>query len=150
MRAAVPWVALALLIIIGLGAYIYLDKRAEAYRYLFPGLIGFGLFVIFPLLYTVVVSLTRYSSSNLLPYERALSLFQQDTISAGGSAYNYKLLLQPGGDFRLYLEDDKNSSRRFISDPFELNAQGSRSWRDADPTRKFWPKALLSRASPWC
>ena len=119
------WVALALLIIIGLGAYIYLDKRAEAYRYLFPGLIGFGLFVIFPLLYTVVVSLTRYSSSNLLPYERALSLFQQETISAGGSAYNYKLLLQPGGDFRLYLEDDKNSSRRFISDPFELNAQGS-------------------------
>jgi maltose/maltodextrin transport system permease protein len=119
------WVALALLIIIGLGAYVYLDKRAEAYRYLFPGLIGFGLFVLFPLLYTVVVSLTRYSSSNLLPYERALSLFRQDTVSAGGSVYNYKLLLEPSGDFRLYLEDDKNPSQRFTSEEFELNPKAS-------------------------
>jgi maltose/maltodextrin transport system permease protein len=119
------WVALAFLVIIGLGAYVYLNKRAEAYRYLFPGLIGFGLFVIFPLLYTVVVSLTRYSSSNLLPYERALSLFQQETVSAGGSAYNYKLLLEPSGDFRLYLEDDKNPSQRFASEAFELNPKAS-------------------------
>ena len=117
------WVALVLLIIIGLGAYIYLDNRAEAYRYLFPGLIGFGLFVIFPLLYTVVISLTRYSSSHLLPYERALSLFQEETFSAGGPTYNYKLLLQPDGRFSVYLEEDRNSSRRFISEPFELNAK---------------------------
>jgi maltose/maltodextrin transport system permease protein len=119
------WVALGLLIIIGFGAYIYLDNRAEAYRYLFPGLIGFGLFVIFPLLYTVVVSLTRYSSSHLLTYERALSLFQQETFSNGGSAYNYQLLLQPDARFLLYLEEDKNSSRRFISEPFELSAKQS-------------------------
>jgi maltose/maltodextrin transport system permease protein len=119
------WMALGLLIIIGLGAYIYLDDRAEAYRYLFPGLIGFGLFIIFPLLYTVVVSLTRYSSSHLLTYERALSLFQQDTFSNGGSAYNYKLLQQPEARFLLYLEEDKNSSRRFISEPFELSAKDS-------------------------
>ena len=119
------WVALGLLIIIGLGAYIYLDDRAEAYRYLFPGLIGFGLFIIFPLLYTVLVSLTRYSSSHLLTYERALSLFQQETFSNGGSAYNYKLLQQPEAGFLLYLEEDKNSSRRFISEPFELSAKDS-------------------------
>ena len=119
------WVALGLLIIIGLGAYIYLDSRAEAYRYLFPGLIGFGLFIIFPLLYTVVVSLTRYSSSHLLPYERALSLFQQETFSNGGSAYNYKLLQQPDAGFLLYLEEDKDSSKRFISEPFELTAKES-------------------------
>jgi maltose/maltodextrin transport system permease protein len=119
------WVALALLVIIGIGAYIYLDKRAEAYRYLFPGLIGFGLFVIFPILYTVVVSLTRYSSTHLLSYERALSLFQQETISSGSSAYNYKLLLQPDAGFVLYLEEEKNSSRRFISGPFELSATES-------------------------
>jgi len=119
------WVALVLLIIIGLGGYIYLDNRAEAYRYLFPGLIGFGLFVIFPLLYTVVISLTRYSSSHLLTYERALSLFQEETFSAGGPAYSYKLLLQPDGRFLVYLEEDRNSSRRFISEPFELNAKKS-------------------------
>jgi maltose/maltodextrin transport system permease protein len=119
------WVALALLIVIGIGVYLYLDKRAEAYRYLFPGLIGFALFVIFPLLYTVFVSLTRYSSSHLLSYERALSLFQQETFSTGGPAYNYKLLLEPDTEFRLYLEADNDASRRFISEPFALNAKES-------------------------
>ena len=118
------WVALGLLVIVGLGAYIYLDDRFEAYRYLFPGLIGFGLFIIFPLLYTVVVSLTRYSSAHLLTYDRALSLFQQETFSNGGSAYNYKLLVQPEERFLLYLEEDKNLSR-FISEPFELSAKDS-------------------------
>ena len=121
------WVALGLLIIIGLGAYIYLDDRAEAYRYLFPGLIGFGLFVLFPLLYTVFVSLTRYSSSHLLTYERALSLFQEETFSGGGAAYNYKLLPHPEAGYLLYLEGDKNSSRRFVSEPFELSAKDSGS-----------------------
>jgi maltose/maltodextrin transport system permease protein len=119
------WVALGLLIVIGLGAYVYLDDRAEAYRYLFPGLIGFGLFIIFPLLYTVFVSLTRYSSSHLLPYARALSLFQQETFSNGGSSYNYKLLLQPDTAFLLYLEEEKNPSKRLISEPFELGAKAS-------------------------
>lgn len=68
-EAGSTWIALGLLVVIGLGIYIYLSNRAYTYRYLFPGLVGFALFVIFPILYTVFVSFTRYSSSNLLPYE---------------------------------------------------------------------------------
>jgi maltose/maltodextrin transport system permease protein len=114
------WIALGLLIVIGLGIYIYLSNRTEAYRYLFPGLFGFGLFVIFPLIYTVVVSLTRYSSSHLLPYDRALSLFAQETFPAGKVSYNYKLFRQENGGIELYLEDDKDSTRRFISEALDL------------------------------
>jgi maltose/maltodextrin transport system permease protein len=116
------WIALALLIVIGLGAYIYLSQRATAYRYLFPGLLGFALFVIFPLAYTVFVSLTRYSSSNLLPYQRVLNIFRQETYLSGNFSFNYELLFQPDGRYVLYLESDKDASRRFVSDPLDLRA----------------------------
>jgi maltose/maltodextrin transport system permease protein len=114
------WIALALLVLIGCGTYVYLSPRAEAYRYLFPGLVGFGLFVIFPLLYTVIVSLTRYSSGHLLTYERALSLFSQETFVSGNGSYNYRLLRQPDGSFLLLLQADQNPSQRFLSEPLEL------------------------------
>jgi maltose/maltodextrin transport system permease protein len=121
-EAGNTWIALGLLVVIGLGIYIYLSSRAYAYRYLFPGLFGFALFVIFPLLYTVFVSLTRYNSSNLLPYERARNILRQETFLSGKVSYNYKLLLQLDGRYVLCLEDDKNPSRRFLSEPFDLKA----------------------------
>ena len=121
-QAGSTWIALGLLAVIGLGIYIYLSNRAYSYRYLFPGLFGFALFVIFPLLYTVFVSLTRYSSSNLLPYDRALSILRQETFLSGNVSYKYKLLLQPDGRYQLYLEDEKDPSHRFISEPFVLKA----------------------------
>jgi maltose/maltodextrin transport system permease protein len=114
------WLALGLLVVIGLFLYIYLDDRASTYRYLFPGFAGFGLFVIFPLVYTVWVSLTRYSSSNLLPYHRALEVFKQETYPSGAATYTYQLLLQPDGRFRVYLVDQSDSSNRFVSEPVDL------------------------------
>jgi maltose/maltodextrin transport system permease protein len=121
-EAGSTWIALSLLIVIGLGSYIYLSDRAYTYRYLFPGFLGFALFVIFPLLYTVFVSFTRYSSSNLLPYERALKIFTQETVLSGRTSYNYKLFLQPDGRYVLYVEDDKDPSGRFASESFDLRA----------------------------
>ena len=128
------WIALSLLAVIGLGIYIYLSHRAYTYRYLFPGFLGFGLFVIFPLVYTVFVSLTRYSSSNLLPYDRALATFTQETFLSGNASYNYKLLLQQDGRYVLYLEDDTASSRRFVSEPFDLKA-AKESARTEEPAK---------------
>jgi maltose/maltodextrin transport system permease protein len=127
------WIALAFLVVIALGIYVYLSERTYAYRYLFPGLLGFGLFVIFPLIYTVVVSLTRYSSSHLLPYERALSLLEQETFPTANVSYTYKLLIQDNGQPVFYLQDDKNPSRRFVSEPLDLKA-GKESTPGEPPT----------------
>ena len=60
------WVALAMLIVLALGAFVYLSESAYTFRYLFPGFLGFGLFVIFPIAYMVFLSFTKYSSANLL------------------------------------------------------------------------------------
>jgi maltose/maltodextrin transport system permease protein len=48
-RTGNVWVALAVLVLIALGAFVYLSKAGYTYRYLFPGFLGFGLLVIFPI-----------------------------------------------------------------------------------------------------
>ena len=74
-QAGAAWVALAILIVIGLGAFIYLSESAYTFRYPFPGLLGFGIFVIFPIAYMVFLSFTKYSSQNLLTFNRSLGFF---------------------------------------------------------------------------
>jgi maltose/maltodextrin transport system permease protein len=73
------WVALAMLIILALGAFVYLSESAYTFRYLFPGFLGFGIFVIFPIAYMVFLSFTKYSSSNLLEFERSLALLRHSS-----------------------------------------------------------------------
>jgi maltose/maltodextrin transport system permease protein len=114
------WVALAMLILIGLGAFIYLSDAGYTYRYLFPGFLGFGLFVIFPIVYMVFLSFTKYSSQNLLYFDRSLALLRQDSFSVGNISYKYKLYAQEDGEYILYLENETDPAKRFASDPFPL------------------------------
>jgi maltose/maltodextrin transport system permease protein len=117
------WIALILLVVTCLGVFIYLNPAANTYRYLFPGLIGFGLFVIFPLFYTVYIGLTKYSSQNLLIFDRAAALIRNETfVSPNAASYRYKLFAQDNNQYSLYLEDEKNPNRRFASFPFELTS----------------------------
>ena len=114
------WVALAMLILIGLGAFIYLSEAGYTYRYLFPGFLGFGLFVIFPIVYMVFLSFTKYSSQNLLYFDRSLALLRQESFSVGNISYKYKLYAQEEGKYILYLESETDPAKRFASDPYPL------------------------------
>jgi maltose/maltodextrin transport system permease protein len=124
-HAGAAWVALAMLIVIGLGVFIFLSEAAYTYRYLFPGLLGFGLFVIFPIAYMVFLSFTKYSSKNLLTFDRSLALLLQETIPVGTASYKYKLYARDDGRYSLYLEDEKDPTKRFASEPFDLKPGGS-------------------------
>lgn len=109
-----------MLIVIGLGAFIFLNESAYTYRYLFPGFLGFGLFVIFPIAYMIFLSFTKYSSKNLLTFDRSVELFLQETIPVGTASYKYKLYGQEDGQYILYIEDQKDPAKRFASEPFDL------------------------------
>jgi maltose/maltodextrin transport system permease protein len=121
-QAGNVWIALAFLIVIAFGAYIYLRPEAYPFRYLFPGFLGFGLFVIFPLVYTVCIGFMKYSSQNLLPYDRALELLLQETYLSGDVSYRYQLFAQDDGKYILVLQDMKDPGRRFASEPIDLEA----------------------------
>lgn len=64
-------VAVALLVLGGSGIAVYASARSLAWKYLFPGVVGMLVFVAFPLLYTVQIGFTNYSSSHLLSEDRA-------------------------------------------------------------------------------
>jgi maltose/maltodextrin transport system permease protein len=125
-------IALAMLIVTCLGAFIYLSDLGYTYRYLFPGFLGFGLFVIFPIVYMVFLSFTKYSSQNLLYFDRSLALLRQETFPVGTVTYKYKLYSQTDGNYILYLENEKDPTKRFASEPFELKA-GEQSKGEQEP-----------------
>jgi maltose/maltodextrin transport system permease protein len=115
------WIALVLLAVTCLGVYIYLSPSATTFRYVFPGLIGFALFVVLPLVYTVYVGFTKYNSQNLLDFDHSAALVRNETfVSSSAASYKYRLYAQEDGSYVLYLEDEKNPTRRFVSEPFEL------------------------------
>lgn len=115
------WQGIVILGLTALGLYIYLSPRAYAFRYLFPGLLAFALFVIFPLLYTVYISLTKYSSIHLLSYQNVVELLEQDSyIVPNTPSYDYTLYRQANGRYVLLLVDQSNREQRFLSEPFDL------------------------------
>ena len=119
-QAGNTWIALGGLFLILLFIYIYTSRRAYTYRYLFPGLFAFGLFVIFPLIYTIWISFTKYSSTNLQTFSGALSVFRQETFLANQDSYSYYLYHQDNNNYILYLKNEKDPTKTYVSDPFEL------------------------------
>jgi maltose/maltodextrin transport system permease protein len=107
--------------VLALGLYVYLSPRAYPFRYLFPGLFAFALFVIFPLFYTAFISFTKYSSSHLLSYQNVAELLEQDSyIVPNTPSYDYLLYRQDGEKYVLLLVDQSNREQRFLSEPFDL------------------------------
>lgn len=115
-------IALAILALTGLFNFIYLNGKAYTYRYLFPGLLGFGLFIIFPLIYTFVIGFSKYEASNLLPHERVKADFlKQEYKPDDLPLYDYTVYAQDRKDYyRLHLVQRDDSSLSFWSETFEL------------------------------
>lgn len=109
LRGQPLWAVLALLLF-GVAFFVYLSNIAFAYRYLYPGLAGMAIFVVFPIIYTIQIGFTNYSSTNLLSFERASAYLIERTQPGEGKAYAFTV--HPDGDeYRLRLvpkdgEDD--------------------------------------------
>lgn len=74
-----------------LGLWVYLARPAYTWRYLFPGVLGMLVFVIFPLLYTVRLGFTNYSSPNLLTFQAATQYLLDETEAGPGTRYEFAL-----------------------------------------------------------
>lgn len=107
-------------------AYVYLSRGPFAWRYLFPGLAGMGVFIAFPLLYTAQIGFTNYSSTHLLGESRvrAYLLEQQDAVESQVLRYS---LHADGAEFRLALRDADaadDAPPRWVSPPLALRRAG--------------------------
>ncbi len=98
--------------------WIYTSPRTYAYRYLFPGIGAALIFVVFPMLYTIRIGFTNYSSKNLLTFQRATQYLMEETYRGEGVTYHFSL--HPLGDkVQVRLEDPENGAA-FQTNAFPL------------------------------
>ncbi|MBB5017089.1 maltose/maltodextrin transport system permease protein [Chitinivorax tropicus] len=116
--AGQPVLAMGVLAVVGLAVYVYTSPRAYAYRYLFPGLAGIAIFVLLPLVYTIAIGFTNYSSKNLLTYDRATQYLLDETYRAEGDSYAFSLHAD-GQAYRIRLEDSQTGAV-FVSSALAL------------------------------
>jgi maltose/maltodextrin transport system permease protein len=119
-RSGGDLLALALLVICCLGFFVYLNPRAESYRYLFPGLLAFALFVIFPICLVVYISLTQYSANHLLSLSDVVLRFNAEVTVSGSERFNFWLHRQDDGKFVLELKNEKTPEDRYVSEAIDL------------------------------
>ena len=93
-----------MLVITVLALRVYTSAKLYAYRYLFPGIAAALIFVVFPMVYTVGIGFTNYSSRNLLDFPRATRYLLDETYRVDGTAYHFTLHPE-GGAYRIRLED---------------------------------------------
>jgi len=107
-----------MLVISALAAWIYTSRRTYAFRYLYPGIAAALIFVVFPMLYTIAIGFTNYSSRNLLDFHRAEQYFLTETYRAEGPSYEFTLH-GAGNEYRLRLAQSEGD-KAFLVGPLAL------------------------------
>jgi maltose/maltodextrin transport system permease protein len=106
--------ALTLFAITALAVWTYVSPRANALRYLFPGVAAAMVFVVFPMLYTVGIGFTNASSQNLLDRDAARAYLLEEAAAAPDAVRSFTLhaegsgvrVLLPAADGAVALQSD--------------------------------------------
>ncbi|QGM81164.1 maltose ABC transporter permease MalF [Otariodibacter oris] len=107
--------ALLALIIITSGIYIFSNRITYRWRYVYPGVAAMGIFVIFPLVATVVIAFTNYSGSNQLNFNQVVTQLQNQKYFSG-ERYGFKLLESEEGMHQIAL-DNAELQKYYLSEP---------------------------------
>ncbi|MEZ9763500.1 maltose ABC transporter permease MalF [Vibrio splendidus] len=95
--------ALLTVILTALALYIFGSKKTYAHRYIYPGIAGMILFILFPLAYTVGLAFTNYSAKNQLSLERTQTVLLDRSFQSGES-YPFTLYKTDNGH-QIVVED---------------------------------------------
>lgn len=110
--------AILVLILVAVGSWVFISKKGYNYRYVYPSLLGVVTFIVFPLIYTVNVAFTNYSSNHLLSLERVRAIHLAKTWRTGGESFSFKMY-QEGPSFRLMLSKTSIATdEHYLTEPF--------------------------------
>ena len=99
--------AIAVALITLLVNVINLRRDLYPLRWISPALALMSLLVVFPILYTVYVSLTNFGDGNLLTKQQVIKRLAQELyLPEGGKVYSWQLYQNEAGDLALWLADD--------------------------------------------
>lgn len=103
-------------------AVIFGSQHFYPQRFIFPGLAAIGLFVLFPVLYTIYLGFTNYSSFNLLTHDRATEVILATRVIDKASERKFQLV-RDGDRYRVYLA---GTPQGFLSEPMTLGGTAER------------------------
>lgn len=92
-----PWAA-GLLAFGSVAIWVYASSRTLAAKYLFPGMAGMLVFIALPLVYTVQIGFTNYSSAHLLEEDRARAYLLAQTEVDEAGAWDFTLRRDGSGE----------------------------------------------------
>ncbi|MCG9557340.1 maltose ABC transporter permease MalF [Vibrio kanaloae] len=107
--------ALLTVILTALALYIFGSKKTYAHRYIYPGIAGMILFILFPLAYTVGLAFTNYSAKNQLSLERTQTVLLDRSFQSGES-YPFTLYKTDNGHQIVV----KDGDQLLVTDVFSL------------------------------
>ncbi len=112
--------ALLTLLLVSLGVYVFTNPKTYAHRYIFPGVAGMALFILFPMAYTIGISFTNYSGTNLLSLERVQEYHLQQTYQTEGGSYKFSLYSAHDGRYQIALQHAEDAEKVYVSSPIRL------------------------------
>jgi maltose/maltodextrin transport system permease protein len=142
--AGQPMLALGALALIAGGLYVYVSRAAIAWRYLFPGVIGMLLFVAFPLIYTMWIGFTNYSSTHLLSQARVKAYLLEQTVP--DEDHSLEFTLHPGVDATFIVLAPYEATP--ATDPAAIAARRSASFVSVAPLHLQGDKAATIAMKP--
>lgn len=134
--------ALLTLVILTSGVYVFTSKKVYAWRYVYPGITGMIIFILFPLVATIAIAFTNYSGTNQLAFERALSVLSEQRYFAGDK-FDFKLYPQ-GEQWQIVLHN-KNTDQIFISAPTQFSDTEIHVTEGVTPTGTPAPLKIITQ-----
>ncbi len=114
--------ALLALALTSSAAFIFTRLTHYPYRYIFPSLVTIGLFMLFPILYTVHIAFTNYSGRNILTLEQAYHYLRKQTHYQQNQAFDFKLYKNQAQQFKIILsKEEAHFETPFFTLPSSMN-----------------------------
>lgn len=135
--------AILTLVILTSGIYIFSSKKVYAWRYVYPGIMGMAIFILFPLVATIAIAFTNYSGSNQLAFDRAVSVLTEQRYFAGDK-YDFKLYPQENGQYKIALTNSA-TAQTFVSDDIALNSKEVAVTEQAAPESEVAPLKIITQ-----
>jgi len=115
-------------------AIIFGANRYYGARFIFPGVAAVLIFIAFPVVYTIYIGFTNYSSFNLLTYDRTVEVLTS-RASIDKSTEQPFAVARDGNGYRIWLPESG-----LLSDPVSLEGEAAAALAEASE-----PSDLLER-----
>ncbi|MEQ8675309.1 MAG: maltose ABC transporter permease MalF [Aggregatilineales bacterium] len=108
--------AIVIIVITVFANVVTFVPRLYPIRWMAPGLMLVILFVVYPVLYTIVTAFSNYGDSHILTKSQAIELIERrQFVPDTAQSYSWDLYQNEAGDYGLWLDGDDSDGNRVVA-----------------------------------